>query len=172
MISASGGPRFWFSLLLPLISVCLPAQQASLPPPPPDLSIRTTTRVVLIDAVVTDGSSHPVRGLAASDFTVLEDGKPQKIAFFSFESAAQRPASNPPKLRSDVYTNRPEYHDAEGSLVVLLLDGLNTPPGQQLYVRQQILKYLSDSKLSGRGTAVLALGNDLSVLQDFTSNSE
>ncbi|HXZ81796.1 MAG TPA: VWA domain-containing protein [Terriglobales bacterium] len=171
MISACDRQRCGVVLML-LISACMAAQQASPPPPPADLSIRTTTRVVLVDAVVIDGSSHAVKGLAASDFTVLEDGKPQKIAFFAFESAAQRQAANPPKLRSDVYTNRPEYHDAEGAMVVLLLDGLNTPPGQQLYVRQQILKYLSDSKLSGRGTAVLALGNDLSVLQDFTSNSE
>jgi len=164
--------RASFFLLAVSANLCPAAAQQTPPPPPADLSLRTTTRVVLIDAVVTDAGSHPVAGLPASDFTVLEDGKPQKIAFFSFESPAQRPATNPPSLRSDVYTNRPEYHDAEGPLVILLLDGLNTPPGQQLYVRQQMLSYLSNSRLSGPGMAVLALGNDLSVLQDFTSNSE
>jgi len=61
------------------------AQQA-----PPDLTIRTTTRVILVDAIVTDAGSHPVRDLAASDFTIVEDGKPQKISFFSFESPAQQ----------------------------------------------------------------------------------
>jgi len=139
----------------------------------PDFSIRTTTRVVLVDAIVMDASSHPVSGLMASDFTVLEDGKPQKVSFFSFESRAQREALPPPRpLRPDVFTNRPEYHSTSGPLVVLLLDGLNTPPGQQIYVRQQILKYLGNLKLSGPGTAILALGNDLSVLQDFTTDSQ
>jgi VWFA-related protein len=47
---------------------------------------------------------------------------------------------------------------------------LNTPVGQQIYARQQMLKYLANMKLSGPGTAVLALGNDLSVLQDFTTD--
>jgi VWFA-related protein len=57
-------------------------------------------------------------------------------------------------------------------LVILLLDGLNTPQGQQMYARQQMLKYLASMKLAGRGTAILALGNDLSVLQDFTTDSQ
>src|SRR3954471_5807335 len=66
----------------------------------PGLSIRTTTRVVLVDAIVTDGKSQPVAGLAANDFTVLEDGKPQKVSFFSFESVAKHQnAPPPPKLR-------------------------------------------------------------------------
>src|SRR6266849_5746233 len=58
----------------------------------PDFSIRTTTRLVLVDAIVMDASSHPASGLTAPDFTVLEDGKPQKVSFFSFESRAQREA--------------------------------------------------------------------------------
>src|SRR3954453_10223005 len=66
--------------------------------PPPDLSIRTTTRVVLVDAIVTDASAQPVGELSAFDFTVLKDGKPQKIAFFSFESAARQQAVTPPRL--------------------------------------------------------------------------
>ncbi|HYR82966.1 MAG TPA: VWA domain-containing protein [Terriglobia bacterium] len=139
----------------------------------PDSAIRATTRVVLVDAIVTDAASRVVSGLTASDFTVMEDGKPQKISFFSFESRTQRKVERPPRpLRSDVYTNRPEYHSTSDPLVVLLLDGLNTPPGQQVYVRQQILKYLGNLKLSGPGTAILALGNDLSVLQDFTTDSQ
>jgi VWFA-related protein len=139
--------------------------------PPPDMSIRTTTRLILVDAIVSDGS-QPIRNLTASDFTVLEDGKPQKIAFFSFESPAERSHTSPPPLRPGVFTNRPEYHNSGGPLVILLLDALNTPPGQQVYVRQQILKYLSKLKISGPGTAILALGNELSVLEDFTTSPD
>jgi VWFA-related protein len=165
------GSHFCIAIALTLASFLLaPAQHIQ---QPPGSSIRTSTRVVLVDAVVTDASSHPVSNLTASDFTVLEDGKPQKISFFSFESHTQPGVVSPPRpLRSDVFTNRPEYHSATGPPVVLLLDGLNTPPGQQAYVRQQILKYLSNLKLSGPGTAILALGNDLTVLQDFTTDSQ
>jgi VWFA-related protein len=153
-------------VLVPLLLTAAFAQQA-----PPDLSIRTTTRVVLVDAIVTDAGSHPVRDLAASDFTILEDGKPQKISFFSLESPTQHQAE-PRQLRLGVFTNRPEYHNTGGPLVILLLDGLNTPPTQQIYMRQQILKYLASLRISSPGTAVLALGNDLSVLQDFTTSPQ
>jgi len=138
-------------------------------------NIRATTRVVMVDAIVTDAKGQPVSGLSNSDFTILEDGKPQKISFFSYESVTEkdkRSDSTLPKLRPGVFTNRPEYHSTSGPLVIVLMDGLNTPPGQQMYARQQILKYLSDLKLDGPGTAVLALGNDLTVLQDFTTNPQ
>lgn len=41
--------------------------------------------VVQITAVVTDGQGRFVRGLKQSDFTVTEDGKPQKITHFAAE---------------------------------------------------------------------------------------
>lgn len=169
--SLKTGKRLSLAIALALASFSVASPQQT--QQPPNFSIRTTTRVVLVDAIVTDSASRPVNNLTASDFTVLEDGKPQKISFFSFESHAQPQAVSPPRpLRSNVFTNRPEYHSASGPPVVLLLDGLNTPPGQQAYVRQQILKYLGNLKLSGPGTAILALGNDLSVLQDFTTDSQ
>jgi VWFA-related protein len=140
---------------------------------PPDVTIRTTTRVVMIDAVVTDSNSKPVPNLKPEDFTVLEDGKPQKISFFAYETPQVRQQLHaPPKLRPDVFTNRPEYHNAAGPMTVILLDALNTPPNQQIYARQQLLKYLATAKLASTGTAILALGNELSVLQSFTTSPE
>lgn len=159
------------NLLVAIVPVLLSWTAAFGQQAPPELSIRTTTRVVLVDAIVTDADSHPVKGLVASDFAILEDGKPQKISFFSFESPPQHQAALP-QLRPDVFTNRPQYHSAGGPLVILLLDGLNTPPTQQAYVRQQILKYLASLRISSPGTAILALGNDLSVLQDFTTSPQ
>jgi VWFA-related protein len=155
----------WLLLFLHVAS----GQQA---PVVPELSIRATTRLVTVDTIVTGADSRPVSGLTKEDFTILEDGKPQKIAFFSYVAAQQKPAAPPPRLRPDVFTNRPEYHSANGPLVIILLDGLNTPPTQQLYVHQQIMKYLASLKLSGPGTAILALGNTLTVLQDFTTDPQ
>ena len=40
------------------------------------------TEIVRLDAVVTDASGNPIPNLAASDFQVLEDGKPQRITNF------------------------------------------------------------------------------------------
>ena len=45
-------------------------------------TIKTTTRVVLLDVVITDKSGKPVHGLKGHDFTVLEDGKAQQVRGF------------------------------------------------------------------------------------------
>ena len=45
--------------------------------------IKTQTRLVLVDTVVTDKKGNPVRDLTAKDFKVFEDNKEQQIASFS-----------------------------------------------------------------------------------------
>jgi len=42
-----------------------------------DQTLRTNTRLVVVDVVVIDNKGQPVTDLQASDFTLLEDGKPQ-----------------------------------------------------------------------------------------------
>src|SRR5712691_10734888 len=75
-----------------LLLLCLAMSAAPLPQQPTseDVNIpavRVTTRMVLVDAVVTDKSGQRVKGLTKDDFTILENGKPQQqIAVFSSES--------------------------------------------------------------------------------------
>src|SRR5260370_4774967 len=110
--------------------------------------IRATTRLVQLDVVVTDSSGHPPKDqLSEKDFTILEDGKPQKLSFFSFqqlEGQEKRQSPLPPQLPAHVATNRPEYRRAVGPPVILLLDGINTPVATQIVVRQQIPKSIAD----------------------------
>ena len=47
---------------------------------------KVDTNLQSIAVQVTDKHGNHVHGLAASDFTLLEDGRPQKIAFFAAES--------------------------------------------------------------------------------------
>jgi len=44
---------------------------------------RSATSIVSVDVIVRDASGNIVRGLTAADFTVLEDGKPQRIDAFN-----------------------------------------------------------------------------------------
>jgi VWFA-related protein len=48
----------------------------------PDYTIRTTSRLVLLDVSVKDSSGGFVSGLAKDNFKVYEDGKPQQISQF------------------------------------------------------------------------------------------
>src|SRR5229473_5635416 len=136
--------------------------------------IRATTRLVQVDVVVTDSSGHPPKDhLSEKDFTILEDGKPQKLSFFSFqqiEGQEKQQLAHPSQLPPHVATNRPEYSRSVGPPVILLFDGINTPVENQIVVRQRMLKFLADHFDPRMRIAVFLLGNDLTVLQDFTSD--
>lgn len=47
--------------------------------------LKVTTRLVLVDVVVTDGYGRPVTDLKQANFEVKENGKPQKIVAFAFQ---------------------------------------------------------------------------------------
>ena len=147
-------------------------RQASGPAPPSDTLLRVTTHMVLVDVVVVDKSGQPVLNLTQNDFTVLDDGKPQKIASFSVHNPATKKAEAPPVLPPHVATNRPEatMPTAEGTTAVILLDGLNTPPQKQIYLKQQMLKYLAEHFDPSVKLAEMTLTSNVNVLQDFTSN--
>src|SRR5437762_13985249 len=84
---------------------------------PPAPTIRVTTRMVLVDVVVTDKQGKPVPGLRAEDFTLEEKGKTQKIATFTTTSEA--PSAEP--LPPGIYSNRAQYRSPSGPITVLLL---------------------------------------------------
>jgi VWFA-related protein len=139
---------------------------------PSDTVFRATTRLVQVDVVVTDAAGKPVKDLTERDFTVLEDGKPQKVASVSLmQVGGPNQKTLPlPALPPGVTTNRPEYQAPAGPPVVLVFDGLNTAVQNQMYVRQEMLKYLAEHFDPHVRMAVFALGNDLTALQDFSSD--
>jgi len=137
----------------------------------PAPTIRVSTRLVLVDVVVTDKQGKPVSGLKAEDFTIEEKGKKQKIAVFQTPEEAQQ-QNTPPQLGPGLYTNRPEFRSPGGPLTVLLLDAANTPFQDQAYSRQQMLKYVSQQAKPGTRMGVFTLTNSLQVLQDFTDDPE
>src|SRR5882724_11909079 len=73
----------WSAIFVALVTALA---QTQTPPAtdPPDTVIRINVNLVQVDAVVTDSKGHPVTDLKASDFIVLQDGKPQNISNFSF----------------------------------------------------------------------------------------
>lgn len=67
-----------------------PAQSGAAAPPAP----ATDDRRVTIDIAVTDKSGHPIGGLGAGDFTVLDNDQPQKLLAFQAVDA-QGPSAAP-----------------------------------------------------------------------------
>src|ERR1700683_3726233 len=84
-----------------------PATAGALPPPqslpaiatanaaqgtPPSAPLKTNTRLIAVDVVVTDSHGNAIRGLKAGDFQVSEEHSgPQKISQFQFIDASSHP---------------------------------------------------------------------------------
>ena len=76
-----------FLAILLLATLC--AAQAQEPPPAPQEPVATlklTTRIVGVSAVVLDNRGEPVKGLTKDDFTLKQDGKEEEIRYFSQDS--------------------------------------------------------------------------------------
>jgi VWFA-related protein len=79
-------------LLIPRVT----AQQA--PPQTPAQGVatfRATARLVVQTVTVKDKDGHLVEGLTAKDFTVTEDGEPQKVSFAEFQRLSTTPSATP-----------------------------------------------------------------------------
>lgn len=146
-------------------------------PPAPDVVLRTTTRLVSLNVIVRDKTGRAVSGLAASDFTLLDEGKTQEVRVFREEARASAsveyasiaarmdlPADLPPGTYTNFNSPTPQ------SVSVILLDGLNTPVVDQRYTRLQILEFLGQLKPDDR-VGLYALGDRLRVLHDFTTDA-
>ncbi len=127
-------------------------------------TFRVTTRLVEVSVVAETTDGKPARDLKAEDFRIYDNGEPQKIVFFSREAPAHRRLPGP--LPPDVYTNRFEQlgEDVAG-VTVILFDGLNTPLVDQVYARQQILKFLRQLEPGDR-VALYVMGRGPRVIKD------
>jgi len=135
-----------------------------------DQTLRTNTRLVLVDVVATDSKGQPVPDLKASDLTVLEDGKPQKISGFNFErSDASTARVAQIQLPPSVVTNAPKFQST--SLNVILFDAANGDFTEQVYAHDQLLKFLNGAALD-RPVAIFAMQNQLKLLHDFSTDNK
>ncbi len=106
-------------------------------------TFRASAQAVTLDVVVTDAKGHPIKGLRQQDFQLQEDGKLQNLHYFNEFALAQTAPEGPPppKPSPNVFTNITNAPDA-GSIVLILLDQLNTPASDQQFARKQLVKFL------------------------------
>ena len=128
---------------------------------------------VILDVVVTDAQGKPVRGLDRRDFSVTEDNVPQRVLSFDvhdLEKASESLPPNLPPLPANTFLNLPATPE-KGPLYVLLLDLVNTEAPDQMWARQQLLKFIKE-KPEGTRFAVFLLSDGLHLVQGFTSDKE
>ena len=145
-----------------------------LPQSPDVLVLKTTVRRVVVDVVVRGSDGKPVQGLHEKDFTILEDGKPQKVLSFDehrFDTGSLAIPANAPALPPNVYVNVPKRPE-KGPLFVLLFDMVNTEDiTDQIIARQQLMKFIA-SKPAGTRFAVFVHSDNLNLIQGFTDDKD
>src|SRR5215211_5451744 len=77
--------NLWTVAAVAVLSLPLVAQEPAQEPPGevPVVSETIDVRVVNIEAVVTDASGKPMRGLSAGDFRLLVDGQEVPVEYFT-----------------------------------------------------------------------------------------
>jgi VWFA-related protein len=139
--------------------------------PPEDLVIRKSVHRVVVDVVVTDSSGKPVRALTQQDFSVTEDGDPQKVLSFDVHGVDSPAEFVPPKLPSlpaNTFVNVPPSAE-RGPLNVILLDLLDMTTEDQPFARAQLSDFINN-KPEGARFAVFVLSDGLHLVQGFTDD--
>ena len=142
---------------------------------------KTTVRRVVLDVVVADAAGKPVHGLTKDDFSIAEDGKPQKALSFEANGFDAGMDYLPPKLPAEpvnTFVNLPKTPE-KGPLYVLLYDLANmdnpdqqVSPGDfsfQMSARQQLVKFI-EGKPEGARFAIFVWSDGLHLIQGFTSD--
>jgi len=137
--------------------------------PAPVLKVRT--RLVIVDVVARDAKGAPVTDLKQDDFTVLEDGKQQKVRVFNFQHPEAHLAKQETTARpANIADNLPHFETGK-ALNVVLMDALNTNRTNQAFMRESMIKFL-DKLPENEPIAVYLLGDRLRLLQDFTTDQQ
>lgn len=126
------------------------------------------TQLVLVPALVTDKSGTHISGLKKEDFIVLENGSERAIATF------EEIASDPGRIASAKYANTFSNYAGGGiahRVTLIVVDLLNTRFADQAYLKNELLKYLSQSLDRREPTGLLTLDrNGIHLMHDFTSD--
>lgn len=133
---------------------------------------RTTTHLVQVNVIVRH-HGEAVADLKKEDFRLFDNGKQQTISTFSVESSNGKLPASSVKLPPNIFTNKlVQKPGTPQSVTVILLDTYNmTHIQDQMFARQQLVKFLLTIRPEDR-VGVYVLGwNGLKVLHDYTTDS-
>ena len=135
--------------------------------------IRSSTRLVVLDVVVSDAHDRPVPGLSARDFKVVEDGVEQKLA--SFDAPTGRAVAERGNAASGGASGGVGLPGGTSipARNILVLDELNTEILDTAYGRQSIEKYLrKHGPVLNQPTSLIIVGEDrIEFAHDYTRDA-
>jgi VWFA-related protein len=131
---------------------------------------RSQVDLIHLDVSVLDSNRRPVQGLGPNDFTILENGQPQKLAVFN---AVNIPVAVPPKtawLRDVAPDVRSNEDQRERRLFLILIDdaAIQALPMAMQNVKRVAKDFIDRLGPSDLAAVVFTLDNRNS--QDFTTD--
>jgi VWFA-related protein len=137
-------------------------EPAALPAPPPApnaadqqpvVVIRKESKLVLVDAVVTDKKGNYVHDLTQNDFKVYQDNKDQQVSTFSTgaETATQA--------------------NGQKRYLILFFDNSTMGAPEQIQARGAATKFIEANAEPDRLMAIVDFGGSLRIVQNFTANA-
>jgi VWFA-related protein len=149
------------ALLALVVALALPSVRAEQQPPAPGApsapapgapsapgeqpTFRTGINFVRVDAIVTDRQGKPVPDLSATDFEVLEDGKPQTIESFRFikiDGAVPPAGTGPIRTRAD---EERAAANEDARIFVFFLDDYHVRLGNSMASRKPLVEFVQNN---------------------------
>jgi len=147
-----------------------------------DEPVRIGINLVTLDVAVADKRRRPVHNLTAKDFTVIEDGAPQKIESFSSDFVVTR---NEQKIRSDqkeAGAGDPSGRQSAGGgpgrrftgyrFISIAIDNTSVEAANRDAVERAVTHYVREQLQSDDLVAVYSIGNSLGLVQAFTGDRD
>ena len=98
--------------------------------------LKVDTHLVVRAVSVKDAKGHPVEGLAAEDFVIIEDGVPQTIRVFEFQNMDETRVASIPASPLATAARAIEFPNANGSI--------SEPSGKPVYRDRRLLAFYFD----------------------------
>ncbi len=131
-----------------------PRQEAAAASQQPVVVIRSESKLVLVDTVVTDKKGNYLHDLTQNDFKIYEDNKEQKVSTFSTgaETATQA--------------------NGQRRYLILFFDNSTMGAPEQIQARGAATKFIEANAAPDRMMAIVDFGGSLRIVQNFTANAE
>ena len=132
-------------------------------------TFKSQANLVLVPVEVRSHNQH-VAGLDKDKFTLMQDGKPQKIAVFEeIRTTSERLKRVP--VGPQEFTNQYQGSPATARFTVIAIDRINTTTMDMQRLRLGLTKFLSQVAESGEPIRLIAINaSSINMLQDFTTN--
>src|SRR3984893_2755686 len=117
--------------------------------------IKKESRLVLVDAVVTDKKGNYIRDLADKDFKIYEDNKEQPVSSFSSGADTAGQAAK-----------------GQRHYLILFFDNSSMAAPDQIQARGAAAKFVLANAGPDHMMAVVDFGGKLRIVQNFTANAD